>query len=273
MAIVMASNERAESRGFITGLGDMLADAKAKREQKVQAMTAAATAPLIASDGTEYSFAEAFALGNDMPPEIRAELEARGIDVNSMLTAILYTSFTSPDYEWTQFDSKKGKAVIDTNGLILVSGEDNQQVISVAEFNFDAESTDFEYGIAFTATKAEEGKFVGLVFDYENNRNFKAFVVSKKDFMYFTVDNGETSIVKQGLAKPGKTIDNLTLKRVGQKILVQLNGVDVTSINRIKISNPVLGVMVQGKGKAFCTGFLFKLPEENEDTEQSTSDI
>lgn len=182
-------------------------------------------------------------------------------------------SFDNPDYEWSQFDTKEAKAILKGNGLLLESSKSDRIVLSVAEFPIDLDNPEFSYKVIFTSANLGDNKYVGLVFDYLNDRNYKAVMVDKKTFIYFTVEKGETSIVKQGLVKSGKFASLISISLQGQKMEIKLNDLEVSAINRVKITSPILGVMISGKMKAFCSGFYFAVPEPNENIEQSTTDI
>lgn len=182
-------------------------------------------------------------------------------------------SFDNPDYEWSQFDTKDAKAILKGNGLLLESSKSDRTVLSVAEFPIDLDNPEFSYKVIFTSANLGDNKYVGLVFDYLNDRNYKAVMVNKKTFTYFTVEKGETSVVKQGLVKSGMFASILSISLQGEKMEIKLNDLEVSAINRVKITSPILGVMISGKMKAFCSGFYFAVPEPNENIEQSTTDI
>lgn len=182
-------------------------------------------------------------------------------------------SFDNPDYEWSQFDTKEAKAILKGNGLLIESSKSDRIVLSVAEFPVDLDNPEFSYKVIFTSANLGDNKYVGLVFDYLNDRNYKAVMVDKKTFIYFTVEKGETSIVKQGLVKSGKFASLISISLQGQKMEIKLNDLEVSTINRVQITSPILGVMISGKMKAFCSGFYFAVPEPNENIEQSTTDI
>lgn len=118
----------------------------------------------------------------------------------------------------------------------------------------------------------EDNKFVGLVFDYENDKNYRAFVVSKKEYVYYSVEKGERSIVKQGLVKPGKLISQILLKYDSSKIEFLLNGIEVTTLKRISLNSSQLGIIIEGKTKAVCKDFMFYTINSETEHEESTSD-
>lgn len=181
----------------------------------------------------------------------------------------IVVTMDDPAHEWSQFDSKEGKAMLLKDGsFILESKSDQFSAITITELDL-APDTDLSIGLKLMAAPQED-KYVGLVFDYANNRNYKAFLVSKKTFKYIIVEGGETSEIKQGLVKTGKTIESITFNKLGDKIDVRVNGLDTTILKKVQISNMNLGVIVCGKYKANIFSLYFK-EHISEDTEQSTT--
>lgn len=178
---------------------------------------------------------------------------------------------SNPEYEWSQFDSKIGKALLTDKGLEVESKVKDGSVMSTVELDFDPAS-DFTFGLSMVA-KPEDDKFVGVVFDYKDNRNYKVFTVNKKQFAYYTVDDGMTAVVKQGLVKTGVIIGSIMLAKVGDKIDVTLNGIDAATLKKVNISSPNCGIIVTGKYKVTLNQFYLKLIEPDADAEQSTSDV
>lgn len=180
------------------------------------------------------------------------------------------TPVDDPAYEWSQFENKNGKALMKQGALILESKDDKENAASVVELDQDPASN-FGFGVVMSA-KPEENSEVGLVFDYKDNRNYKAILFSKKSFEYVTVSGGELSVVKQGLVKPGKEIVLIQMRRNGDKVDVYLNGMEVTTLKRVDIETTNFGVVVNGKNKALVRGFYYKSLDNGDDIEQSTVD-
>ncbi|MDE6497161.1 MAG: hypothetical protein K2L21_00695 [Muribaculaceae bacterium] len=178
-----------------------------------------------------------------------------------------------PTYEWGQCDSKTAKAILTDKGLLLESKLPNQLLTSTTELPFDPEDSSFEFGLSFLNTKPEEGKFLGFVFNYENNKNYEGLILSKKDYMYFIVEKGEISVYKQGLVKTGKNIYNILMKREPSKIEFFVNGVEITTLKGITLKNSKIGIIIQGKMSVLCDKFYFKIIEDNDESEESTSDV
>lgn len=180
-------------------------------------------------------------------------------------------SFNDTEYEWNQYESKESVAVLKPEGLLLENKTDENVAYSVSEFPVDIENPAFTFEVKLQDFKADE-KSVGLIFDYENNRNYKGFVVNKKSFVYFSVQKGEMSIIKQTLVKPGKKINSISMKIRFGKMEAYVNGLEVTKIKNIKIDNQMLGVIFQGKGRALFKSFVFDMPDSSDESESATTD-
>ena len=182
---------------------------------------------------------------------------------------------SDPNFEWTLSDDKKAKIDISDNGsLILESKGSNQIIYSTVELPLNPETDDFTYGATFVA-KLSENKFVGLIFDFIDSRNFKTIIVNNKTYRYQTVKDGNTSDVKNGLIKLGKNdrVENLKIIKQGDKLNFEFNNHEITKISRIKVTESIFGVLVMGAHKAECPRFQFKIDNNGNETEESTTDF
>ncbi len=179
-------------------------------------------------------------------------------------------------YEWSQDDSKKIKVLIDKDdNLVMKSKEDGGIAMSTVELSVDVQKDEYVFGVSFTEPKPEEeGKSFGMILDYENNRNYKAIYIYKKKFEYMSVEDGESSVVKTGLLKFNKKSkdksNTLLIHHVDEKIIMVLNGLEMTTMKRVKLNNPVFGAFVSGKNEAVISSFIFNVAERK-DSEQSTT--
>ncbi|MDE6023004.1 MAG: hypothetical protein K2G13_05830 [Muribaculaceae bacterium] len=223
-------------------------------------------------EGVPMTMQELLEQGIVLKPELIEQLTSFGVDIASKLDCNPFIDIIDPLYEWTQYDNKLGSVTMTQYGLSLVSKSSALSAMSVVDLKFDPQDTCFEFGLAFYKTQTEDNKYVGVILDYENNNNFKAIVFSKKDYIYYSVEKGETSVIKQGLVKPGKYIDTIFVKYEGSKLNVILNGLEVTTLTRITITSPICGIIVSGKRNAICDAFYFNTCEQVSNQDQSTSD-
>ncbi|MDE5812277.1 MAG: hypothetical protein K2H61_08265 [Muribaculaceae bacterium] len=228
---------------------------------------------IAAHNGDPLSMDQLLEMGIIYSHSFVEDLENYGVDISSKIACEPFTDITDPMYEWTQFDNATGSVKMEQSGLILDSRNALLSSMSVTDLQFDPKDSSFEFGLSFYMTPAEDNKYVGMVLDYENNKQYKAIIFSKKEFIYYTVDKGESSVIKQGLVKPGKFIHTIYAKYEGSVLKILLNGLEVTTLSRVTISSPIFGVIVSGKRKAICDGFYFNIIDEQDGQEQSTSDI
>lgn len=168
-----------------------------------------------------------------------------------------------PDFEWTQYKEKESSVVMGKYGLMIESKKDNGIVGSTTEVSIDPIADSFSFGMIISG-KISKDKGIGLLFDYANNKNYKCIMFTKDHYVYYTVEKGEKSIVKQGLIKTGKgTIFIPIITRQHGKTTIYLNGQEVTKLKNFKFTEPVFGVAIQGKNKVTCSNFIFNILTDN----------
>ncbi len=180
---------------------------------------------------------------------------------------------TDPQYDWSTFKDKKGSAMIVKNGLQLECKQSNYFAASVVELPINTESESFLYGAIFAGPKLSDEVKVGIIFDYSDIRNYKGISISKDQFSYFIVKDGVSSTVKTGLIKYKGIFYTLVMTREADKVIFMLNGIEFAKLNKVKIENDTFGVMIEGKGKTLVPNFMFHRVPQEEDQEQSTSDV
>lgn len=206
-------------------------------------------------------------------------------------------SVTDPEFEWSQIDTKKVKVSFKSQALQFESKLIDGFAYSVTELPIDVEDTpDFMFGFTLNgfkpsdASKTEKlsskltaqiesgnsgslmsGSF-GMLFDYQDIRNYKAIAISKKVYQYYVVKDGVPSIIKSGPVKYKGDSFKLIMKRENGGIEFVLNGIEVCKLRKISLSSSYFGAFINGTGKAEMPSFIMYVPEQ-EDTEQSTSDI
>lgn len=248
------------------GLRDIYREHKEKKAAKAQSKVAAAS-------GMTGLTASVDENGQVDEKAVEDMLAAQGFSSEDLERMARVKPASDPECEWSQYETKAAKVQLTEAGLSLESKKDGSSIVSVNEFAFLPEEDDFELTLVFVSTKAEEGKDIGVAFDYENENNFKAIVFGAKSFMYYSVENGVVSVIKRGFVKPGKFISTIDFRRTGQKLDVLLNGLEVTTIKRVQITNPTMGVIMQGKRRALLSGYIFEVPQPENGTEESTSDL
>lgn len=181
----------------------------------------------------------------------------------SMAAGMVNLAADDTNLDWSQFDSKTGKAAFSKKGFLdIESKDDKRPVMTVTEIPVIPDAN-YEIAVSLQA-KPEDDKFVGIVFDYQNQKNYKSIVVSKKTFVYSVTERGDESVVKEGLVKPGKLISNIGFRKEGTVVRFLLNDVEVSKIKNVDITTPIFGVIVGRKGKASIAGISYRVDEQQE---------
>ncbi|MCH5216764.1 MAG: hypothetical protein J1F10_07455 [Muribaculaceae bacterium] len=210
-------------------------------------------------------------------------------------------SVSDPEYEWSQIDTKQIKVGFKSQSLQFESKQNNGFAYSVVELPINVEdNAEFLFGINLKGFKpndsskeekfSKENKFIskaaskaenvdatnminssfGMIFDYQDIRNYKGLAISKKEYQYYMVKDGIVSMVKRGPVKYEGDIFKLIMRRENGGIEFLLNGIEVCNLRKIKLTSSFFGVFINGKGKAEMPSFIMYISEQ-EDTEQSTS--
>ena len=182
-------------------------------------------------------------------------------------------SVTDPEYEWSQTETKQVKVELKSQALVLESKSEKGFAFSVSELPINVEDMpEFIFGFNLKDLKIDNDNKFGMIFDYQDIRNYKGISISKKHYEYFIVKDGVYSAIKTGLVKYKGNDFNLILRRENGGIKFILNGLEVCMLRKITLTSSYFGVFVSGKAKAKMPDFIMYIPEQ-EDTEQSTSNI
>lgn len=230
-------------------------------------------AVLLAAGGSAFASNKIFNGFGDKAVVKAQKSASKGMDFNveSEDSVNITYSTTDPEYDWSQFDSKKIKVRSSANGLMLESKEDKGTASSIVELPVDTdEAANFWFGIHINTSKIDGDKCFGIVFDYEDANNYKGLAIFKKQYSYFTVKGGTLSSVKTGPVKFQGNSFLLMMKRANGGLEFTLNNIEVCKLKRITISNPYLGVFITGKMTAVVPHFYWH-EISPEDYEQSTT--
>ncbi|MDE5800118.1 MAG: hypothetical protein K2H74_03725 [Paramuribaculum sp.] len=179
---------------------------------------------------------------------------------------------SDPAYDWTQTDSKKIKVEIKGDGLVMESKEEDGVAFTIAELPIDIEEgSEFMFGVTLLGPKLDDKKSLGIIFDYEDARNYKALAIYKKQFDYFVVKDGTVSSVKTGLVKMKGNTYTIVMTRENGKVEFKLNDLEICTLKKVSITNAMFGAFIHGKMKALMPCFYMH-NADHEDTEQSTTD-
>ncbi|MBD5267803.1 MAG: hypothetical protein HDS41_06465 [Bacteroides sp.] len=191
-------------------------------------------------------------------------------DLNEEYGQVVFSA-NDPEYEWTQIDTKQIKVSFTSQSLQFESKDDTGVAYSVAELPISVEDTpEFIFGFNLKGFRPSDNRVFGMIFDYQDIRNYKAIAISKKTYQYYVVKDGVTATVKSGPVKFKGDSFKLIMRRENGGIEFQLNGIEVCKLRKISLTSSFFGVFISGKGTAEMPDFIMYVPEQ-EDTEVSTS--
>ena len=176
-------------------------------------------------------------------------------------------SASDPEYEWSQIDTKQIKVGFKSQSLQLESKLMDGFAYSVVELPINVEdNAEFIFGFNLNGFKPTEASKFGMIFDYQDIRNYKALAISKKEYQYYGIKDGVASLIKSGPVKYKEDFFILIMKRENGGIEFWLNDIEVCKLRKIILSSSYFGVFINGKGKAEMPSFIMYVPEQ-EDTE------
>lgn len=192
--------------------------------------------------------------------------------------SLKFMEVADPELQWNLYEGKEAKCVLDKQKLILESKKEKQTVVSCSEFSLNPENEDFFTEFVFKPSETKDTPSFGIAFDYKNENNFSAILFGKKGYTYTICEKGEYSIVKRGiyklaprkkkvsdeeytsslndLLKDNKTFDVCLVQSRGRLYLV-VNDVEIAQLKNIRITNPNMGFVVEGKQKIEAYAILF----------------
>ncbi len=174
---------------------------------------------------------------------------------------------TDPDFEWGQFDNKVAECKFKNNALELKCLKNNEYACTCTELEIDANDAIYIISFQFEADKIDDSHCVGIVYDYENIKNFQTLRFGKKQFSIVSYKDGEEAVVKEGLYKldtKGKLF--VTLKKRGRKIDFYVGNqyLPLTTLKNCEIRNPSVGFFVENETKIRITGLGYRVMLQNE---------
>lgn len=186
------------------------------------------------------------------------------------ITGLVLTS--DPEFEWMQFDEKAGKAMLTKKGLELESKKDNNLIFSCCDLPLNVIDDDFSVIFSMNPDGFSDEKPFGIVYDYENDRNFKALLVFKKGFQLVEMAKGELSISRKGVykAKNKKTM-LIGITKENGKLTFTINGLQLATLKKVDIANPSFGFIVGNKAKLTCNYLVYAIAPR-EDPDDPTAD-
>lgn len=107
------------------------------------------------------------------------------------------TDNTLQNLNWSMVDDKEQKTEFKEKGLVFKSKKRNSTPVLDAEFKLDIElPTLLTY--SFRIDELNDNSRAGIVYNYEDSKNFEGFIFDKKNWMAVKCQNGVLSKIKSG---------------------------------------------------------------------------
>lgn len=190
---------------------------------------------------------------------------------NGNTGANYFYAIDDTQFEWSQGKTKDYSILQTPLGLKIDNKRENLVAFSSVELPINPETDDFVFGVYVNANYDDKSSCC-LLFDVQDNRNFKGFFIDKSQYQYIVYKDGVPSVVKSGLIKIEKRIPNwIIMKREGSNAVLYIGTVDYATIKNVQITNPIFGFGVNGKNKAFLKSMWLQVVDNESGAEQSTT--
>lgn len=178
----------------------------------------------------------------------------------NVIQEIELISCADPEYDWSQYDEKTGKALVTKKGLELESKANGFYCMSFCELPIAMQFDNFAVRFIMTPKEISDAKPFGIVYDVENEANYRMLLVMKKSFQVITVTDGKSAIVKKGVYKANNKSKQteIDLVRQNDKLYFFINGLELLKLSSPKMENPTFGFVVAPKTKLSCNAIGYK---------------
>lgn len=180
---------------------------------------------------------------------------------------------SDPELDWSQYDEKYGKALVTKKGFELKSEKGGTYCMTYFEAdNLNVESEDFIVRFVMTPKKISDNNPFGIVYDVENEDNYKVLLLFGKKFQRIKMSNGKAIVEKKDIYKltsKSKTVEVDLVYEKG-KLYFFINKLELNVLKNPVLKNPTFGFIVGPKSKMMCDKIglkKFARPESNEMTD------
>lgn len=185
-------------------------------------------------------------------------------------TGLVLTS--DPEFEWMQFDEKTGKAMLTKKGLELESKKDGSLIFSCCDLPVNVVDDDFSVIFSMNPDGFSDDKPFGIVYDYENDRNFKALLIFKKGFQLVEMAKGEMSVSRKGVYKAkNKKSMLIGITKENGKLVFSINSLPLATLKKVDLTNSSFGFIVGNKAKLTCNYLAYAIAPRD-DSDAPTAD-
>lgn len=152
---------------------------------------------------------------------------------------------------WSEYEDESGKAVI-KDGKLIIKSKDGWTYFSRCKTNLDGNKNFTINAEANPKHSLESKHYIGIIFDYHDSKNYKAFYIEKGFVWFKQVRDGyiireEKDFLKnQEKKKRSKEEAKITfeIQKKGQSILFLVNDEETVEMDGIEVKSNRIGFMV-----------------------------
>ena len=159
---------------------------------------------------------------------------------------------------WSEFEDVTGKAVV-KNGTLVIKRNDGLSYFSRCKTNLDGNKNftiSAEIYLRHGLSQLVNGKTVGMIFDYYDRKNYKAFYIEKGFVWFIQRKDGilireEKDFLKNYIPDKKNRDKNapdisIEIQKKGQNVLFLVNGEETLEMDGIVVSSNRIGFIVSG---------------------------
>lgn len=150
---------------------------------------------------------------------------------------------------WSEYEDEAGSAAV-KNGVLQIKSKEGWIFRSKCKTNLDG-NKNFTISVDVALKNGlKQDRYVGLLFDYDDNKNYKAFFV-EKGFVYFeqykegVLIRQEKEPLKNRSKNDSKQL-TFELQRKGQSALFLVNDEETIDMDGVEVHSNRVAVMVSG---------------------------
>lgn len=189
-----------------------------------------------------------------------------------------------PLYEWMQYDEKEARCMLTKENILELDNRDPQSgaALTYTELPINMKDDEFRVNMVLAPVKISADHKVGVVFDFEDDRNLRYIVLDDKQFYIYSIRNGERALIKKGLykispfsssfiqsdlnVKGNKDNIMISLEKKNGKLTFMVNDLPMGTLKNIELNHPAFGFTAIGKTKLKVYGLEYakESPEDRE---------
>lgn len=159
---------------------------------------------------------------------------------------------------WSEFEDATGKAVV-KNGTLIMKSNDGMSYFSRCKTNLDGNKNftiSAEIHLRYGMSQLVNGKSVGIIFDYYDRKNYKAFYIEKGFVWFIQIKDGvlireEKDFLKNYIPDKKsreKNVPDLSIEiqKKGQNVLFLVNGEETLEMDGVIVESNRIGFIVSG---------------------------